>query len=503
MSEHIVELLANEGVFVGLAKQNLLFHQCLCELIDNAIAAVEKDAYRGSYKKFQVDVIFIRPHEKDYEFIDLYIVDNCKGMGLETLKDALQLGKPPTTDNRLNEHGFGLKNALATLSGGNNWWKLWTKSPSENKIYSVEGPFRPEMLIQDDDTFPEEPFIPTDSSTIIKVCVRLSFIQTVQGRGAPSKDLSRLRDWLIEHLGVLYRGYLEQDKDTYDSSGVIRVSIDNNTVSVPPVPVPIGNMTTEYIHVELGGQTYKLQYQFGTLDEVRRDELVKREKAKYYYQKNMPTQGIDIRLGKRVIATHQFETIWKTESGGEVTRLSRDPHYNDFVGELLIPDLPRGVLTTVNNKTDFNLDDPGWQRIFDELNKHRPTKEIRNRSESVLKDRWRKRIISTNPEDEVSKEINVWGTGTRIDIYRKTADGKIIIYELKVGSAHPLHLYQLKMYWDGLVLNGEQPREAVLLVEDFNTALESMANKMNEVLIPPAGSNPYNFKVEKLKDKEL
>lgn len=488
---HAVQLVANEGVFRGLAKQNLLFHQCICELIDNSIAAKKES------QKFRVDVVFIANHSGK---IDLYVADNSMGMGLETLKNALQLGHTPTTQSRLNEHGFGLKNSLATLSGGNGYWKLWTKSHGSNVIYSVEGPFKPEMFIQEEQTFPNEDFLPTDISTLVKVPAKLSFIQSVQGRGAPSKDMNSLRQWLIEHLGICYRGYLEQDSETYDSTGVIGVSIGNNTIAVPPVPVPIARMNTEYISVELGGHIYKLEYRYGTLDEVKRDKLVRGEKAKFYYQKNMPTQGIDIRLGKRVIATRQFETIWKTDDGND--QLSRHPNYNDFVGELLIQELPKGILSTVNNKTDFNLDDPDWVKIFEKLNEIRPQKQVREKSEQDLRKKWLRMLIATNPDDQISDEISVWPTGTKIDVYRKTNDGIILIYELKVGSGAPIHLYQLKMYWDGLVIGKQYPKEALLLVEDFNTALEEMANIMNH-LTPPEGSKPYNFKVGRLRDKGL
>jgi hypothetical protein len=351
MLGHKVMLVANEGVFRGLAKQNMLFHQCLCELIDNAIAA------KLDNLKFRIDVIFLK-NELDSMLVDVYIVDKGKGMSLDHLKRALQLGESATTDNRLNEHGFGLKNALATLSGGNGFWKVWTKPTDDDHIFSVEGPFRPEMFVRSDEGFPAHDFLPTDISTLIKVPVKLSFVQSVQGRGAPTKDLSNLRDWLIEHLGVLYRGYLEQDPDTYEDSGVIVVSIGNDSLRVPPINVPLGNTQVKYNKIELGGIIYELVYTFGTLDEVKRDKLVRGKKAKFYYQKNMPTQGIDIRLGKRVIATRQFETIWKTEEGrDEQTQLSRHNDYNDFLGELQIPDVPRGILTTVNTKTDFNLDD--------------------------------------------------------------------------------------------------------------------------------------------------
>ena len=173
------------------------------------------------------------------------------------------------------------------------------------------------------------------------------------------------------------------------------------------------------------------------------------------------------------------------------------------MGEVLIPELPRGVLTTVNNKTDFNLDDPDWTKILDRMNSIRPPKQIREKSESELRKKWMAMLRSTNPEDEVTAEMAVWPTGTCIDVYRKTQQGKIIIYELKVGSGTPQHLYQLKMYWDGLVIDKHQkPSEGVLMVEEFNSNLEAMANLMNQ-MTPESESNPYNFKIVTLKDHGL
>lgn len=495
MAEHKVSLVANEGIFRGLSKQNMLFHQCVAELVDNAIAAQRPDT------KFRVDIV-LAPIQGNNEHFNLYVADNCKGMDIPLLTKALQLGESATTDSRLNEHGFGLKNALATLSGGNGPWSLWSRIPGTTTVVSADGPFRPQMTIRDDMPFPTEDFLPQDISTLVKVTTRLSFFRTVQGRGAPSSDLATLRVWLIEHLGVMYRGYLEQDPQTYDNSGVIVVSIGSDRLQVPPVPVPLGNKHTEYIPIEIGGNVTTMQYNYGTLDEVSRDRLVKGLRAKYYYQQTIPAQGIDIRLGKRTIATRQFESIWKTLDGR--TQLARHNKFNDFLGELIIPDLPRGILSTVNNKSDFNLDDPDWGKIFDILNQepHRPIEDIRERSESALRGKWVRMLKAVNPDDQVTDEHSVWPTGTQIDVYRKTPDGNVLIYELKVGSASPLNLYQLKMYWDGLVLAGDQPKEAILLVEDFTNAIEEMANLMN-TLPTPKKTKPYNFKLEKHKDKGL
>jgi hypothetical protein len=494
MARHKVTLRANQGIFRGLAKQNMLFHQCVSELIDNAIAAQRED------HKFRIEV-FLNRDEEDYNVVNVYVVDDCQGMTLDVFKRALQLGESAMTESRLNEHGFGMKNALATLSKDNGFWKIWTRPIGEKTVYSAEGPFGPEMVIKDDESFPDEDFLPTDLSTVVFVPVRLQFIQTVQGRGAPAKDLASLRAWLIEHLGVLYRGYLVLDDNTGETSGAIYVSISRERLRVPPVVVPLGSIQTRYLEVEIGGEVVPLTYKYGTLDEVRRDRLIHGEKAKFYYQGNTTTQGIDIRLGKRVIATKQFETIWKHEDGKR--QLTRHNMFNDFLGELLIPELPRGILTTVNSKTDFNLDDPDWVKIFGIIDEIRPLENIREKTEAGLRDKWIRMLQATNPEDIVTDERTVWPTGTRIDVYRKTAEGRIVIYELKAGSGHPIHLYQLRMYWDGLVLyENESPREAILLVEDFDANLEEMANALN-ALPPPPGSEPYDFRIEKHEDKGI
>jgi len=503
MAEHEVELTATKGLFEGLAKQNMLFHQCTGELVDNAVAANVGDS------PFLINIIFIENPGDDTQ-VDIYICDQSSGMPIEVLKKALQPGIPATTQSRLNEHGFGLKNALATLSGNNGPWKIWTRPKGSSEVFTVEGPFRSKMKIRDDEPFSTDSFLPSDSSTIVKVSVKKSFIQTVQGRGAPSENLVVLRKWLIEHLGVMYRGYLDLDPQTHLPSGTIIVSIGTDRVKVPPVPVPIADRKRKYFEVALNGTVYTFTYSYGTLDDVQRDALVNGEKAKYYYQKNQKTQGIDIRLGKKVIATMQFETIWKTDEGQP---LMRHPSYNEFVGELTIPELPRGVLITTNNKTDFNLDDENWEAIFKELRQFKPIKDIREKSEAELRKKWTNMLKATNPYDTISDSVSVWPTGTKIDVYRKiNTTNEIIIYEIKVGKGSPQHSYQLKMYWDGLVLQGEQPKEGILLVEDYALNLEQMINLMNKM--PPPNSpttpgtktqqsRPYNFIIRKHSDVNL
>ncbi|MBQ8329367.1 MAG: hypothetical protein IJX83_07060, partial [Lachnospiraceae bacterium] len=81
------------------------------------------------------------------------------------------------------------------------------------------------------------------------------------------------------------------------------------------------------------------------------------------------------------------------------------------------------------------------------------------------------------------------------------------LYEMKVGKAEPLHLYQLKMYWDGMILAGKQPTEAILLAKESRSTMYRMAALMNEMNPPDflngTPSAPYNFKIVLHKEKNL
>ena len=116
-------------------------------------------------------------------------------------------------------------------------------------------------------------------------------------------------------------------------------------------------------------------------------------------------------------------------------------------------------------------------------------------------------LKAANPEDEVTSEICVWPTGTRVDVVDKGENGKCDIYELKTRKAEPKDLYQLRMYWDGLVLEGIQPTRGILLTNGYSDRLQEMVRILNTLPTPnfPDGrpSAPYNFSLATHKEKQL
>lgn len=493
-----IKISATAYAYVGLAKQNMTVPQCLCELIDNAIAAAKPKAKTQVY-------VALAPCPQDKDHVMVCVADWGTGMDVEGLENALQLGSVPTGESRLNEHGFGLDNALATLTSGDGNWSMM--SHKENSpYYMVTGPMQEDMTVEElpQLELPDGILLPANPATVVCARVSMRFLQTVRRGGGRCSDLATVRTWLLEHLGVAYRGYLELDEETMEPTAKIVLSIGEDRIAVAPNPVPMDNVTTERFSLEIAGAIVPMTYRYGMLSEDARDHMVRGTKAKYYYQGNTSTQGIDIRLGKRVIATAQFDQIWRTANGKG--NLARHNNYNDFVGEVLIPELPRGVLTTLNNKTGIDPTDPDWDTIVDKLNDFTPPVKIREATEQAIKEKWMSILAAACPADTISDEIAVWPTATRIDVVEEGAHG-LLLYELKVGRGAPLDLYQMRMYWDGLVLSGRQPAQATLLVAEYSSDLSAMLALMNQLPPPklPDGksSAPYCFSIARHEDKCL
>lgn len=485
--------------FDGLARQGMLFQQGIHEGSDNALAA----AVPGE----QARICIALAPDDDKNYLHMAVADWGRGMDLDALQNALQLGSLPTGSDRLNEHGYGLNNALACLTGGSGEWCIYTRS-GPGKYYKVSGPFDLTMNVELVDTLdlPKGMNLHwSEPSTVVCVRSPMAIARTMQRQGnRRGTDLASLSAWLVEHLGVAYRGYLELDSRTLEPSAKIVVTVGGSTVLVPPIHVPMMLTRTEHFQVELGGQVVPLTYVYGVLDRSQRDRLVQGGKARYYYQGSQPTQGIDIRLGKRVIATAQLSEIWQREDGKP---LSRHNSYNDFVGELSIPELPRGVLATLTNKTGIDRNDPDWDKVFEALAAYPPVKNAQSAGEKELRLRWMKMLKATNPEDDVNGEVAVWPTATRIDVVDRNKSGKCVLYELKAGKGEPLDLYQLRMYWDGLILDGVQPTQGVLLAAEFSEHLDAMLPLLNAQPTPPfpngTPSAPYNFSLATHEEKQL
>jgi hypothetical protein len=138
------DLQPAEYFFEGLGRQNMSFEHAIAELIDNAIAA--------STLPTEIDVSIDDIGDGNTE---VRISDQGHGMSLNTLEThALKPGAKPLSAHRLNEHGFGLKNALCSLTKNERRFKILTRDEqaySSGHFHTVTGPFRVPLAIERED----------------------------------------------------------------------------------------------------------------------------------------------------------------------------------------------------------------------------------------------------------------------------------------------------------------------------------------------------------------
>ncbi len=471
--------------FEGMGRQNMSFHHALAELIDNSIAASEFP--------FEVDVYLASDEPGE---IAVKVVDKGSGIGItDLIERALKLGGRPTSTNRLNEHGFGLKNSLCSFTGNSTPFLIQTRDQAAleaGAYYEVAGPFQRDMVAAEQPTSGWPPDGSDASGTIVSLVTSLGYLQGIQQtRGPRATNMATLTGYLLEHLGVMYRGYLSTIvPGTTNVQGQIRIHQGGDTHHVEPLLVPMDGIQRVELPFTAGGSNYVAEYRHGVLDETLRDNAG----FSLYYQANIPTQGIDVRIGGRTIATRQLSEIWDRD---------RHNNFNSFVGELVIPaDVPREFLRSVNNKSAYDVNDDIWASLFHDLNaNHPPPREARAQTERELRDLLAHNF-QTYSEDQIVKEYAVWASAVKIDIYRKNpATGAITLYETKIGQAQPIFLYQLRMYWDGLALAGEQPTKAILVAADFQDVHSQMASQLNQLQDP--NGNTYNFEIKRIQDFPL
>ena len=72
-------------------------------------------------------------------------------------------------------------------------------------------------------------------------------------------------------------------------------------------------------------------------------------------------------------------------------------------------------------------------------------------------------LKAVTPDHDITDEVCVWPTGTRIDVLDAGTDDSLVIYEMKVKKRATAAPVSVAEYWDGLVHTGRQPTQAVLI----------------------------------------
>ena len=488
----------------GLGRQEMDFHQVLGELIDNAISASGRDADRDLLP-FTIEVVIIRKGNK----VSVKVGDQGIGMTVEELtKHVLSPGGKGRSEGPLNEHGFGLKNALCVLTLGNKRpFRVETrddKAVKKNQVYLVKGPFSFDLKVElGNPQNWNEYIVHATKERGTRVCVETSyeFFNTLYKR---AKVFDTLMERLEEHLGVIYWGYLKETsnklwlrwQDLGEDEKHPLLSSEWHEERIKPIKIPydINGCKETPIEITISGRTTKAIYRRGQLDEGKINDPSggRPYPLKIYYQGNLPTQGIDIVVRDRVVKTGQLPEIW--------SEIPRHNDYNKFVGELILDENFR----TVNNKIALDPHNLFWQNLLEKLKDDKedyaPTRVTGAKIERGIKRQLKTILEGTVTGSSVSSDRPVWsGTGVKIDLYHQLPNNEIHIYEVKPGTASPIDSYQLLMYWDGVVKDEDKsPTLARLVVKDYPDSVKNIVDAINDR--KDSLGNPYKFEIKKIEE---
>jgi len=434
------------------------FKDLISELVDNSIAA------RIGNQQIQVEVtIYVDDQANPIQFV---ISDNASGISQEILGTAISPAGMQT-HNSLNEHGLGMKQAVAALG---KLKYLATKSVGEENARVVTE-FRFGNLKTYTAPFPKE------SGT--EICVTHLRPIVITNPASYTRDI-------VPYLGARYRRFLKVDNNQLQ----LNISIVKENDNVVNYQWTVSEVKPVYFHPStrenrpvilkypLKGQGWKADLTFGYApkDDAEYDELGLDVPSRFHpYRVSLSRQGLDVILHNRVILFHQLSELGITTN--------RHNDYNVVRGEI---NLIEGFSTAITKNSI--IQDANFRECTEEITQilngqkdgpgGKPQNYLRTKTypeeipEKLLQDRlveW----LANNPmqrKENINKEYVVEGIEGFIDIL---ADGEA--WELKVDQASALDVYQLFMYMD----IGDF-KKGYLIAKDFSPGANIAAKKINE-----------------------
>ncbi len=200
----------SQEMWRSFGKNHFNFTSLLCELIDNSISNFIANPALD-VKNIQINIEYLPLAENK---IKVTIEDT--GSGIKNFTDAFNLGmkgREHETDSFLNEHGFGLKNALSTANQKNDNWEIFSRTNDDfaNRLINVvKAPWR--MTFNPDEKFEgkklrqEWPGQFNTSGTYICFYCEQDLFNSISKRG--SKFFLKIKH-LVEELSVIYRPFFE------------------------------------------------------------------------------------------------------------------------------------------------------------------------------------------------------------------------------------------------------------------------------------------------------
>ena len=400
------------------------------------------------------------------------------GTGIRDIHAALTLSDRSGGETPLNEHGMGLKHALASACE-DGIWSIQTRTPeddAQDRHLVVEGPYRLEDPPMTGRYLPGRGILPGSTGTAVSFTCSWDFFATLRPAGDPTdQPYETLVDIPLEELGYTYAPILA------DREMEVAVVAQDQVYPVKPVFLYWELNSFHDIlptQLDLGGGPVRVCCRWGLIHADKENHL--------YYRGNADSSGVEIRCNGRVLEHGLDKRIWVKQP---------HPSRNHVLAVVeLQADAPGTLPPTKPTKTGFRDGDPRLEALFAWV---RANVTLPGPRESLEKGLVRALAEKKEQEPDVlrvaleEKTYRSLSLGVKMDLF-VSRQGSIEVYEAKKNRSRALDLYQLRMYWDGCAMDGRPVTAGILVARSHPREVESLMKVLNESYRDPTG-RPYRF----------
>lgn len=435
-SNEVTEVFPSDNIFRELGNNTYTYKDLLSEFIDNSIAA----SIDGKMLNIEICIYFSANKNGDRIPKKIIVRDDAKGIEQALIGKALSPGAIKTEDS-LNEHGMGMKQAIA---GMGELDYLATKISNEDKARVIL-----ELKYGKIETYYTTEF-KYDSGT--EICI-------TNLKAIVSTNPTTYAQHIVPYLGARYRYYLKPENKRLNLNLILineDIQKETNAWNIKMIsPIyyhPYYRSDKPVIYrFPIKGEKWEAELTFGyaPANKYQLEQIGVKEPKQYEpYYVSLSKQGIDIVLHDRIILFHQFAELG-------IVGVSH-PSLNTIRGELI---LKKGFSTAITK--NYIIEDSNYKecisRLMDILtgeedgpnNKKEDYVKVKTYPERLPHPLVLDRLgtwLTSSPiiqKENIDFEYTVEGIDGHIDIL---ADGEA--WELKLEQASALDVYQLFMYMD-------------------------------------------------------
>lgn len=478
----------NSGLWAGIAGNHQNLPQILEEFIDNSISNLRRYGSRFGLSR----EIIVRIEKLSNHKLEVSVTDG--GTGILDVTNAITLAGSKAKESSFNEHGFGLKHALASADKDNDSWRIITRTREDalaDRHKLIEAPYKvssdSELAAMSGTYVDGNGGLETETGTRIYFRCHERLLSVLRKRRFGKFDFRECVAVLAEELSFTYAPIIEAGEATItlvckDEKGAFE------TVVEPLCPVwEKSAVVLPEARVSLCGKEATVNCRYGTI-------VAAKGNAKYY-KCNMASSGVEIRLDGRAITHGQLPEIWG---------ISVHPSWNSFCAIVDVrSDEPDALPSTKSAKNGLREDDERTEALYEWIRGNVVLPKKKDAQEDYLLDKLcslKKGVRGMLRVEREAVASHLLKIKARIDLLTSSEKG-ISIYEAKLRHTKARDVYQLRMYWDLCVAEGLSMTEGVLVSCKHPKEVAEMVEFVNE-LTDPAGKH-YNFRLSTWREEGI